>query len=655
MTSVEESGWQVQRMLEITRDLTTTVSEEELLHKIVWAAVALTQTQTAGLLLFNEGAGDLRFTVVSHFADQLLDIPVPVKSSVAGAAFVSGAPVIVPDAHTDPRYYPVVEEKIGFAACSLLAVPLQFKERRLGVLEVENKCGDKPFTEVDVSWLSTLAAQAAIAIENARLVKALEQRVAEREEALAATVEQKNLLSALYRAGAALTGTLLYEEVLDRILAQVAVVVPYDAANVMLVEGGVARVLRGQGYEQFGTAETLDTISLEVAAVPGLLQMQQTLQPLAIPDVTEDAAWVHSRPEHRWIRSYVGVPIYIRERLLGFLNVLSAEPNFYTEADAQRLEALAHHVAVAIENAHLYQQAQCEIEERLRAERELQQHRDHLEELVASRTADLQAAMTQAQQLNGQLEQEILEREQLIADLKAFSHTVAHDLKGPLSIVVGYSDLLLEALLKDGKVELLGHAKLISEMSNKMGHIIDAILTFASLRQAEIMLLPLDMAQIVSDVERRLSDALAGSGARLAYPEQWPLVEGDAQWVEEVWVNYISNAIKYGDSQEASIPLEITLGWDPEQGGFVRFWVRDNGPGITSEAQARLFTPFTRLDRAHPEGHGLGLSIVKRMIEKLGGQVSVESAPGQGAVFSFTLPIFAPEGRSLHDPGPQEQ
>jgi signal transduction histidine kinase len=119
----------------------------------------------------------------------------------------------------------------------------------------------------------------------------------------------------------------------------------------------------------------------------------------------------------------------------------------------------------------------------------------------------------------------------------------------------------------------------------------------------------------------------------------WPVARGYGPWVEEVWANYISNAVKYGGQ-----PPRIELGATPlppanESGeGRVRFWVRDNGPGITPEDQARLFTPFTRLDQVRAAGHGLGLSIVRRIVEKLGGEVSVESQVGQGSTFSFTLP-----------------
>ncbi|MBN2389779.1 MAG: HAMP domain-containing histidine kinase [Anaerolineae bacterium] len=120
--------------------------------------------------------------------------------------------------------------------------------------------------------------------------------------------------------------------------------------------------------------------------------------------------------------------------------------------------------------------------------------------------------------------------------------------------------------------------------------------------------------------------------AHLILPESWPVALGYAAWVEEIWANYLSNALKYGGD-----PPQITLGWEALDTGF-RFWVQDNGAGLTAEEQARLFSPFTRLDQVSVKGHGLGLSIVQRIGEKLGGQVGVESAPGQGSTFWFTLP-----------------
>jgi signal transduction histidine kinase len=110
---------------------------------------------------------------------------------------------------------------------------------------------------------------------------------------------------------------------------------------------------------------------------------------------------------------------------------------------------------------------------------------------------------------------------------------------------------------------------------------------------------------------------------------------GYAGWVEEVWVNYISNAIKYGNK-----PPRVELGATPQPDGMIRFWVRDNGPGLSPEQQAKLFTPFTQLSPIRATGYGLGLSIVARIMDKLGGQVGVESEgiAGRGSLFYLLRP-----------------
>ena len=114
---------------------------------------------------------------------------------------------------------------------------------------------------------------------------------------------------------------------------------------------------------------------------------------------------------------------------------------------------------------------------------------------------------------------------------------------------------------------------------------------------------------------------------------------GYPPWVEEVWVNYLSNGCKYGGT-----PPRLELGGETLPGGTARFWMRDGGTGISPEDQARLFAPFTRLGQVHVGGHGLGLSIVHRIIDKLGGQVGVESdgLPGHGSLFYFILPAAPP-------------
>lgn len=243
---------------------------------------------------------------------------------------------------------------------------------------------------------------------------------------------------------------------------------------------------------------------------------------------------------------------------------------------------------------------------------------------------------------NAQLQQEIAERMRVEdelsaqnAELDAFAHSVAHDLKNPLTSLIGFAELLQTHYSQMPPDFVLDRLAAISRNGKRMVNIINALLLLSSVRQmSDVALSPLDMRVIVAEVVGRLEAQVQASEAQVKLPESWPVVIGYAPWVEEVWANYLSNALKYGGT-----PPRIELGSDACLKNQYRFWVRDFGVGIDPEEQSRLFTPFTRLTQlSGVEGHGLGLSIVQRIIEKMGGQVGVESKLGEGSLFYFTLP-----------------
>jgi len=218
-------------------------------------------------------------------------------------------------------------------------------------------------------------------------------------------------------------------------------------------------------------------------------------------------------------------------------------------------------------------------------------------------------------------------------ELDAFAHTVAHDLKNPLARIIGFAEILeLDYATMSGK-ELGRYLHTIARSGHKMNNIIDELLVLAKVRKTEVILEPLEMASIVAQALQRLDFMLEEHQAEVVLPDTWPAALGYAPWVEEVWVNYLSNGIKYGGQ-----PPRVELGATVQAANDVCFWIRDNGDGIPLEEQARLFIPFTRLDQTRPKGYGLGLSIVRRIVEKLGGQVGIQSKVGRGSVFTFTLP-----------------
>src|SRR5690606_22157778 len=106
-------------------------------------------------------------------------------------------------------------------------------------------------------------------------------------------------------------------------------------------------------------------------------------------------------------------------------------------------------------------------------------------------------------------------------------------------------------------------------------------------------------------------------------PDEWPVALGYGPWVERVWFNYLSNGLKYGGS-----PPRLELGADAGPDGMIRFWIRDNGPGLSDAARRGVFKPFTRFHRDRFDGHGLGLSIVQRIVKKLRGEVGVRAPAG---------------------------
>jgi PAS domain S-box-containing protein len=220
------------------------------------------------------------------------------------------------------------------------------------------------------------------------------------------------------------------------------------------------------------------------------------------------------------------------------------------------------------------------------------------------------------------------------AELDAFAHTVAHDLKSPLSVLVGFANLLesdydaMEVSQVKESLQIIGHT------STKMVSIIDELMLLAQMRRSEVKLEPIDTPRILNEAMSRLRFMINQYSAtiEIANPENIPVALGYAPWVEQVWINYISNAMKYGGT-----PPWVELGGVPTPDGRVRFYVRDNGKGLSPDKLDRLFIPFERLEKARAEGHGLGLSIVKRIVDKLGGDVDVTSEAGVGTTFSFIL------------------
>jgi signal transduction histidine kinase len=239
--------------------------------------------------------------------------------------------------------------------------------------------------------------------------------------------------------------------------------------------------------------------------------------------------------------------------------------------------------------------------------------------------------------------------EQKIAELDAFGRTVAHDLKNPLMVINMSIDSLIQDFVSSDNTKVKKKLAFINDGTKQMTNIIESILLLAgvkNIRPDELGVF--DISLSVNDALKRLEYNIEKHGVQITKPESWPPVFGYAPWITEVWVNYINNAIKYGGNRARQINPIIELGYDSQcssqstKSEYIRFWVKDNGVGIAKDKAGTLFKEFKRLHTTAHEGHGLGLSIVKTVIDKFGGVVGVESELGKGSLFYFTLPVKVP-------------
>jgi len=250
---------------------------------------------------------------------------------------------------------------------------------------------------------------------------------------------------------------------------------------------------------------------------------------------------------------------------------------------------------------------------------------DDPEDLIRDAFTDLQYA-------HSQLRERVTMLQAQNKELKTYASTVAHDLKDPLYALIITSNLITNTPDLT-QTQLKKYLEQITSTAQHMNMIINNLLLFAKVSNTEALVERVEMDKVVAKVLDRFSFTIQEQHAQINTPDVWPAAIGYAPWIEEVWANYLSNALKHGGQSP-----RVKLGASIETDGMVRYWMRDQGPGLSANDQAQLFAPFSQIDSVHTPGNGLGLSIVLRIVEKLGGQAGCESESGKGSLFFFTLP-----------------
>jgi len=574
---MERRARQLEALNEVGNVITSTLELRVTLDLIMRKAIDLLQAEAGSLLLMDEETGELVFEVTSgpRTAD-LMGTRLSVDTGIVGQVAREAQPVIVDDVQRDGRWFSGVDERSDFITRTIICVPMIARGRVIGVIELLNRRDGKPFDTEDQRLLTAFAANAAIAIENARLFTMTDQ-------ALAARVDE---LSMMQRIDRELNATLDYHRVMEITLEWALRTTGADKGLVAVIaeqdDRRGLRFLASQGYPQESVDARRDELwPLEAGLIGRVLR---TGRPELVIDVGDDPDYV---PLVEGMAAQLTVPICREEQIVGVIVLESYEGDRLNQEALDFVVRLADHAAMAIENARLF------------------------EAIQAANNAKTE-----------------------------FVSFVSHELKQPMTSIKGYADLLTRGTggeLNEMQRSLL---EVIRSSVARMETLVQDLLDISRIEAGRLRLEigPVDLGEAVAEVVRAVQRQVEAKGQSLEVqlPDALPAVAADRNRLLQILTNLISNAYKY-TPEGGRIRVAARLA-----NGFVSCAICDTGIGLTDEEQQRLFTKYFR--SPHPAvrsvpGTGLGLVITKSLVELQGGQIGLESAPGVGSTFTFTLPV----------------
>ncbi len=559
--------------------LTSTLDLSKVLRVIMEAAVSMLQVEAGSVLLLDETTDELEFVAaVGAGAEQINGLRLPAGAGVAGQALREGHSLLVDNTQHTTSFYEAIDQLTGLNTQRLIATPLRVKERFIGVMEVLNKRNGS-FTAADVRLMDLLAPSAAAAIDNARLYA--------RETQLSEEVRRHNReLSALHAISAALSQSLKIQDVLDVALMVLQPQFDYEGGVIYLIDADSTPAVHARHAPSDGIvwSETNGVITnfvnraLEARAVAPLPDVRELDQETA-------TAWAAEQ-----IGAFAAVPLWGHDAVQGCLAMAWRRPRPFDHAIVQLLAAIGQQIGVALERASLYEVAQ-------------------------RRAYEIERSYAQ-----------LVQSEKLAATGR-LAMSLAHEINNPLQAIQNCLHLVLEfPLPEDRKIDYLRMAR---EEVERLSILVQSMLDFYR---------PARSGQLIANVRTVLDRVLALSEQKLRTnqiecdfrcPAEAVLVQSPADQLGQVCLNLIMNA---AEAMEKGGTLKIEVEVQKQQ-VFIRF--RDNGPGIPPEVLAHIFEPFYTTKE---EGTGLGLAISYTIIERLGGDLQVESAVERGTLFTVRLP-----------------
>jgi len=554
------------------------------LERITMHAQRLLESDDSEVYLL-EPDGQVLHAIVAlgEYADKVKTNWLQVGEGIVGYVAQSGIAEIVNDVYRDSRSMHI--DGTPQQTHALICAPLISKAQVIGVMALARPCERGPFGPADLNFLTNLARQATIAIENARLFEA-ERAARERAETLQAATQ-------------ALSATLDLQQVFELILSELQKVLSYDSASVQQLTGDQLKIIGGHGFPNLE-----EIVGLEFDPKTGDNPNQEVVRTKA-PFIVGDAP-VHYSDFHRaphaqaGIRSWLGVPLLFGNRLIGIITLDKKVPGFYTEEHARLALAFAAQAAVAIENARLYAEAQ-------------------------ERAKELTVALARQEELD-RLKSE-------------FIQNVSHELRTPMSIILGYAELLNSGELGDLQPDQRGPVAVIARRGWMLKKLVEDLTTILEAEAGRNKFEPVDLTELVHTLLADFQVAVEKAGLSMIaeITPDLPPVFGDPAHLRRVLDNLLGNALKF-TSSGGVITVRLR-----QEGANMVLKVTDTGTGIPQDKLERIFDRFYQVDgsmRRRYGGVGLGLALVKEIVEAHGGQVSAESEAGRGSTFTVTLPVL---------------
>ena len=425
-------------------------------------------------------------------------------------------------------------------------------------------------------------------------IRTRRKRVDSERDQLIQELEARNRESETLRESlASIVGTFEFSEIIQRVLEQIRRVIPYDTASVWTIEGNKQYFLSGVDLppevENPGMTFTIDPGNSAYPILSGEVPY------ILNNNVQAELADFQMEP-HTYVQSWLAIPLKTRGKIIGLIALDGRNRGLFNEHHSQLAVTFANQLAIALENARLVSELQMELGKR----------------------KDL-----------------IVELENKNTELERFTYTVSHDLKSPLFTIRGFLGYLEKDALSGDRERLSVDVQRISEATDKMHRLLNELLELSRIGRMKNESTMVPFEEITSEAAELAAGRLLEKRVTLQIDEGLPAVFGDRPRLVEVMQNLLDNAAKFmGDQKEPCIHVG-KMGEDGD--GWSIFFVRDNGLGIAPEHFERIFGLFNKLD-PRSEGTGIGLALVRRIIEVHGGRIWVESEFGKGTTFLFTLP-----------------